>query len=482
MPTKQAVFIIGFLDDELENVAATTRLDKPGSIGLPGGKVEPGESLVEAALREAKEEGWDFYQCEIDNNPIHQEKIDIFDVYWFLVIRGRPIKLVDYKEKYRKIEPIVVPAEKLNTMGNENALPKAKDFLLSKNLNESILIEESPLSWSFLKKQARQLGVDNNLTKDNATMQKLEEIARRSINRLRHHFKNYDTGLISAFRALENLPPLPNEKYIRMGLVPGNPLIDKIRQYLANKDPKFSQKSPEQQENDIALEFAERKRIITLPRNRKRNQELKSKIEAAGYSYVPVRGQWSEFVGGKYIPVSEESFFVIDHNNTGRLRDDLIRWGLEYEQDAVIFKPAGLLENEIPGPGEEDLPRVRAELISTRRGSGSSEPGTVLTQFGKAIYNDPNLRRDTTEYTQAGGTLLGGVMHNFSLAESLRIFSVNTELIESLMTDLVKRRIIERWWKSGIKSGRSRPPTPEEREKIRKMIQEIDEERKHKYF
>jgi len=94
---------------------ATTRDD--GRIGLPGGKVEIGENPWDAAIREAKEEGWKVQL--ISKLPIHQQEVDGKKVQWFAATKVK--KLLNFKEKGR-IKPITVSAQKILTsgFGNEN--------------------------------------------------------------------------------------------------------------------------------------------------------------------------------------------------------------------------------------------------------------------------------------------------------------------------------------------------------------------------
>lgn len=94
---------------------ATTRDD--GRIGLPGGKVENGENPWDAAVREAKEEGW--HVQLISKLPIHQQEVDGKIVQWFAATKVR--KLSTFKEMGR-IKPITVSAQKImdSGFGNEN--------------------------------------------------------------------------------------------------------------------------------------------------------------------------------------------------------------------------------------------------------------------------------------------------------------------------------------------------------------------------
>lgn len=94
--------------DENGLVAATTRPD--GKLGLPGGKAEPGESLVDTLIRECEEEGWKIGR--IDPAWIRQENIDDeYLCYWFVVGAAEP--LAKYKDQHRGIIPIRITLEEL---------------------------------------------------------------------------------------------------------------------------------------------------------------------------------------------------------------------------------------------------------------------------------------------------------------------------------------------------------------------------------
>jgi 8-oxo-dGTP diphosphatase len=129
---KQAAFIVAPSEG---GIAATTRAadrGEAGRIGLPGGKVEAHETPLQAAIREAAEEGWEV----VRPNPtpvqvmISPDFAPGYIIYWFIAARAR--RLDEYKEQGR-ITPIVVrpddviksgygndrlPAGLLNTIAN----------------------------------------------------------------------------------------------------------------------------------------------------------------------------------------------------------------------------------------------------------------------------------------------------------------------------------------------------------------------------
>lgn len=115
-PTPFAVFVVAQLQSGL--YAATTRAadrGEAGKIGLPGGKVDPGEDPVDAAKREAHEEGWaiDTVLPEVFHSQVRDGKL----IQWYRGVGAR--KLSQYKEQGR-ITPIAVTREQVLGSGYGN--------------------------------------------------------------------------------------------------------------------------------------------------------------------------------------------------------------------------------------------------------------------------------------------------------------------------------------------------------------------------
>ena len=75
----------------------------------------------------------------------------------------------------------------------------------------------------------------------------------------------------------------------------------------------------------------------------KRNNILKSKLLTLGYGVTKVKGTYIEnFKSDNEIKVKEESFLVVDINDKGNLKRDLVVLGKEFEQDSITYsKPSG---------------------------------------------------------------------------------------------------------------------------------------------
>lgn len=126
-----AVFIVAHAwDDDQIFLAGTTRPD--GSIGLPGGKVDQGESPVQAALREAAEEGWEI--DEISHSPIHVAEVDGNVVHWF-VATAAPMMSTEWKEKDRGINPIWLSVSEAAHSGFGNGFLSQVEFDLSREFH-----------------------------------------------------------------------------------------------------------------------------------------------------------------------------------------------------------------------------------------------------------------------------------------------------------------------------------------------------------
>jgi len=115
-----AVFLVAI--NKKGKIAATTRpYEGKDKIGLPGGKIDFGETPLEALYRECKEEGW-LLPKDGKFVIIHEQLVMKRLVRWYLLLNDFPRKLKDYKEKPRGIRPILVTKEELRKsgMGNEN--------------------------------------------------------------------------------------------------------------------------------------------------------------------------------------------------------------------------------------------------------------------------------------------------------------------------------------------------------------------------
>lgn len=378
MTQKEAAFIVGFLDEDGNTIAATTRLEKrENAIGLPGGKVEPGEDPLSAALREAQEEGWDFHGCEIVPEPIYTEVIEHYVVYWFVCVAGIPRKLDHYKEKYRGIIPIETARQNLVDYGNDRAIPKAWAVYLSYRPKE---IAESAL-WNknAIQRQWNSFGIMEDI--DSATpkrfCQLLKESARHSSKRILKLIQRFDVAFITSFN--KNLPSLLEEKDLRTDI---EKLDSQAREKFANRlrkkeGPNFDRLSFEEQNELIHLERDREKRVRILAYNRARNKELEQKIRyaPAQYSYIPVWLAYHELTDGKPQLVEEELFIIIDQHNAGTLREDVIRWGVEYGQEAVVFKKVD----------------KEAEFIYTGTTTDTKTAGDIRDKFQAILYHNPSV-------------------------------------------------------------------------------------------
>ena len=114
-----AVFIFARTQNGLW--AATTRAadrGESGRIGLPGGKVDPGETLIDAAIRKAGEEGWRI-ASSVALVLVHTGTIEGRPVYWFFAQGGVATKRSRYKEMGR-ISPIYATLSDISASGYGN--------------------------------------------------------------------------------------------------------------------------------------------------------------------------------------------------------------------------------------------------------------------------------------------------------------------------------------------------------------------------
>ena len=127
MSEEKAVFAAFVVVRAEGGFAATTRAADRGEsgIGLPGGKLDPGESPVAAVIREAAEEGW--LVSTVDPVPIQALLVEGRLVLWFTATTA--VRLSVYKERGR-ITPVVATFGQIlsSGYGNEHLESKIADL------------------------------------------------------------------------------------------------------------------------------------------------------------------------------------------------------------------------------------------------------------------------------------------------------------------------------------------------------------------
>ena len=82
--------------------------------------------------------------------------------------------------------------------------------------------------------------------------------------------------------------------------------------------------------------------IYTKNENLQRNKILTAKLMRKGYSLTRVNGEYIENYGSNNEKiVGETSYIVIDINDIGNLRKDLVKLGKMFEQDSILFIEKG---------------------------------------------------------------------------------------------------------------------------------------------
>lgn len=90
--------------------------------------------------------------------------------------------------------------------------------------------------------------------------------------------------------------------------------------------------------------------VYSTDDNRKRNRSLLAKLQQRGFSVTSLHGRYPE----AGVTRTEESYFVADLRNRGTLEHDLRSLGETFDQDSVLFIPAGAIAGT-----------ARAHLIGT---------------------------------------------------------------------------------------------------------------------
>ena len=97
-------------------------------------------------------------------------------------------------------------------------------------------------------------------------------------------------------------------------------------------------------------------RPYTHAQNVQRNRSLLAKLKARGYGVTTLHGRYPE--GGRI--TTEESYFVVDLDDTGTLETELRALGVQFDQDSVLIIPKGAVAGQ-----------AKAFLLGTNRCPGN---------------------------------------------------------------------------------------------------------------
>jgi len=122
MSIQVSVFLLA---GSVDAVCAVTRLS--GGLGLPGGKVEPGESPRQTIMRETLEEGWAL-PTNASLSFVHSAQVDGQSVEWYATTQT-PTMMANHKDAARGIWPVLVNPAALTSMGNPEAIAAWKMWL-----------------------------------------------------------------------------------------------------------------------------------------------------------------------------------------------------------------------------------------------------------------------------------------------------------------------------------------------------------------
>lgn len=109
---------------------------------------------------------------------------------------------------------------------------------------------------------------------------------------------------------------------------------------------------------------------LTSKENSINNKILMGKLKSEGYGIIKVKGYFIEnYMTDNPIKVKEESLLVVDNKDSGNLKKKLIRYGMKFNQDSVLFQS---VETGI------------AELVGTKT---DAYPGLgVSEELGKPLF------------------------------------------------------------------------------------------------
>lgn len=111
--------------------------------------------------------------------------------------------------------------------------------------------------------------------------------------------------------------------------------------------------------------------------NNRRTARLKSILLAKGFSVTAIDGVFIENMGTpNEKKVKEKSFIVFDRNNTGKLKEILVKLGEKFDQDSVTFN---------------DVSEGNYYLIGTTKRDGTSPKYHESVRLGKPMFGESGI-------------------------------------------------------------------------------------------
>ena len=143
-------------------------------------------------------------------------------------------------------------------------------------------------------------------------------------------------------------------------------------------------------------------------KNKQNNRDILNYLQGKGYSLTKVAGSYIENFGSEtQKEVSEPSFFVCDHKDTGNLVKDMSKIAQRFDQDSILIVPKGgknayLLgtskrDNSYPSYGKKEIVgsgkfgKTSGEFLSRIKGREFTfeeidPPGTINGKRGQMIF------------------------------------------------------------------------------------------------
>lgn len=155
---------------------------------------------------------------------------------------------------------------------------------------------------------------------------------------------------------------------------------------MTNANDVFTESSPDRYSHMLRDHDAGAMNAFRGANTRAENLSMNAKLLAylidKGYSVTLVKGTYKGDLGAENAKGnSDEIFLIIDHRDSAALKDDLIKLGRLYDQDAILWIPKGEGASLI-GTTKLDVVYIRDEHA---KGFGGSEFGEASRAFFSRI-------------------------------------------------------------------------------------------------